>query len=261
MIRDLQYLKYLKFGFAILFGICLAVFFVYLIDFLVEKIKFKKESVNAFEDVPTIREMNRMAGAVNEFKSEMRKKTWGFSFVAVLCFVLLIYAAVFHNMIIEKIGIELFIGLCLAAMITLIASIVRRVRYKDKAVLELGEYINLLSHIYPDFHDCIRLVVSPKYVNVPFSNVITAIYRCVQEISDADMLVASGTIMQSELLSVVSEEVKNNTESRVRSITYIKAFEDATKGEKIREASVLKSANVIGFSVICIVLFSLCLLI
>lgn len=262
MIRTIAQLKYLKAGFAVLSAVLLFFALLRLIDYAISQIKFRQKRVDAFEDIPTIREMNRMAEAVKEYEKELNSKTWFYSFAAIICLAALLTGAVFNDRIIDVIGIELFIGLCMLIVFVMILCILHRASYKDNACVFLAEYIDTLCHIYPDFHECMRLILSPKYISVPFSKTIAAIYRSVQEISDLDMLFAAGTIMQSNIFIEIAESVKQQmTGDRFYSKYYSNAFDIAFRNESAKINKSITRANIITITAIFICLFSLCLLI
>ena len=260
MIRDLSVLKYTKAGFAVLFGILLLIFLNLVIDLVLSKIKFRQKKIDALEDIPTIREMNRMKEAVSKFNREITSKTWFYTAGACLSLILLLAGAMFHKAVIEKIGIELFIGSSLLLLVLALLCILLRANFKENACMYLGEYIYTLCHIHPDFHECIRLILSPKYTSVVFGDVIAAIYRSVQEISDIDMLFAAGRIMHSDILLKTAEKTKEKMcDGRFYSKYYIDSFaevKDESKNDSIRS---LRTANIIGFAVSFVCLFSLCL--
>ena len=260
MIRNLSTLKYTKTGFAVLFGIFLFIFLYRLFDFILSKIKFEEKGIDAFEDIPTIWEMNRMSEAVKEFEKEMKNKTFLYTAGAGFFGLSLLAGAAFHNNVINAIGIELFAGCCLLLLVLMLLCILRKSNYRDAACIYLGEYIYTLCQIYPGFHECIRLLLSPQYTNVVFGNVIAAIYRSVQEISDVDMLLAAGRIMHSEMFVAIAENVKQKMNGgRFLSAYYKESFSEVKESEKKNEIESVKKANIIGFTVSFVCLFCLCL--
>ena len=260
MIRNLTTLKYTKTGFAVLFAVFLFIFLYRLFDLFLAKINFKQKGIDAFEDIPTIWEMNRMAGAVKEYKNELNRRTWFYTAGAGLFGFLMLSGAAFYTSVVKTIGIELFAGLCLLFLVLMLLCILRKANYKENACLYLGEYIYTLCHIYPDFHECIRLLLSPQYTNVVFGDVIAAIYRSVQEISDVDMLLAAGRIMHSEMLIDTAEKIKQKMNGgRFLSAYYTDSFTEVKGSKKSSEIQTMKKANIIGFSISFLCLFCLCL--
>ncbi len=260
MIRTLSALKYLKAGFAVFTGIFLFICLYQLIGFLLTKISFGSKKPDAFEDIPTIYEMNRMSEAVKIYEKELSGRTTVYTAWAVFFALLLLSGAVFHTRIIDRLGVELYSGCSILLLTLSLLCILRKYTYRENSCMYLCEYIEALCRIYPDFHECIRLLLSPHYTNVVFGNVLAAIYRSVQEISDIDMLSAAGRIMNFEMLSDMAYKIKQKMNGeRFLSAYYSEAFREVKEAKKHDTLRSIRGANVIGIAVSFVCLFSLCL--
>ncbi len=260
MIRTLPMLKYLKAGFAALAGIFLFICLYQLIGFMLAKIRFGSKKPDAFADIPTIYEMNRMSEAVKIYEKELLRQTWFYTAGAVFFALLLLFGAVFHTPIIDRIGVELYSGCSILLLVISLLCILCKCNRRENACLYLCEYIDTLCRIHPDFHECIRLLLSPHYTNVVFGDVIAAIYRSVQEISDIDMLSTAGRIMNFEILNDMTEKIKQDMNGeRFLSAYYSEAFRGVKEAKKNDGRRSIRRANIIGITVSFVCLFSLCL--
>ena len=130
---------------------------------------------------------------------------------------LLAAAALFHSILIEKTGPELFSALVLILSVSAAACILQDKRWKTNAADDLILYSILFEAAAPDPHTGIRMMLLDPETDFPLKPLLLEIQKNNPGISGEELMKTAGKILNSDaLIKAFSDEPGNHSGEKRR---------------------------------------------
>ncbi len=215
-----------------------AVFLLYLFyqigKIIVSKIPEDKKTDVIYEELEHTREVMAVNKDVfAEAKKTAQKTTSNLTsgYVAAISGIglLLLLAGVFHKSLINAVGREIYVFTIFVLGVGLFTAIFTLTGFTSRGGDALARYIAMFCKIAPEYRSCIKMLMSAKYSDINYRDVLTKIYDGQPNISDTSALLAAGSILNSSVMKSVGagmENLINQKEDKVSlSSEYLQCYE------------------------------------
>lgn len=142
---------------------------------------------------------------------------------------LLLLSGIFHKSMIAAVGREIYVFTIFVLGVGLFTAIFSLSGFMSRGGDALARYIAMFCKIAPEYRACIKMLMSAKYSDINYRDVLTKIYDGQPNISDTSALLAAGSILNSPVMKSVGagmEEQINQKENKISlSSEYLGCYE------------------------------------
>ena len=192
MITDLIHLKMILPVFAAAGAFFLFAFFRLIISLISAAVLKKSKNNPSSSDNGGFSIEEREEKYRKVFSREELNGTWHLSVAAAGCLILLSLSVLLNRKLAARIGVPLFVSLCLALTLSSVICIMRKRTWKENAFNDFIMYAGLLTGIGSGVHSGMRMMLSMNDAEIP----LLPVFRSVQEdnpgLSGKDLLLYTG---------------------------------------------------------------------
>ena len=179
--------------------------------------KRKNKVIRTEEGLPQEKEEMRRYGKI--LRKENAKYTWMTKAAGFLSLIMLAASALFHSVLLEKYGPELFAAIILILTASAAFLILQDRRWKAGAADDLLLYAFLFRAAAADDHTGIRMMLSDPDTDIPLKPLLLEIQKDNPGMSGTDLMRTAGRILNSDVLvKDVSEKTDDRAEKKEREI-------------------------------------------
>ena len=215
MTENLSQLKQLFPILAALTGIAVFACVHTLSDFLLVEIFRRRNRKGIETEDRLLSEKNEILQYEKIIRKENVNCTWMIKTAGFLCLTLLAAAAIFHRVLIEKNGPELFSALILILSASAVSSFLQDKRWKTNLADDLIRYSFLFEAAAPDPHTGIRMMLLDTDTDFPLKPLLLEIQKNSPGISGKELMKTAGKILKSDaLINAFSDEPQSEEKGK-----------------------------------------------
>ncbi|MBR6091004.1 MAG: hypothetical protein IKP86_13790 [Anaerolineaceae bacterium] len=181
-------------------GIAVFVLILILADLLLDEIISRRNAKGIRTEDAFMPEMDDVLRYDRIIRKENARCTWMIKAAGVLSLALLAAAAVFHSILLEKTGPEMFSAIILILSVSAAFFILQDKRWRTDAAEDLIHYSFLFAAAAPDTHTGIRMMLLDRDTDFPLKALLLEIQKDNPGISGKDLMKTAGKILKSDAM-------------------------------------------------------------